>query len=156
MVFKLVSRNVSGITTTVIWFAMVDAIVKLIPFIAIEPFGTMYCFSSSGTCIVIVADSPVFTIELIDPTPSTCPWTKCPPNRPFADMARSRFTWTPDLKYTNVVLDKVSSTACAVKRSFIMDTTLRHMPSTATLSPICKSSVTFVDNISNSFPSGLD
>ena len=67
-----------------------------------------------------------------------CPLTMCPPNRPSAFIARSRFTSQPDFKPPRLVRLKLSGVTSAVKLSELFEVTVRQVPFTATLSPKTK------------------
>jgi len=67
-----------------------------------------------------------------------CPLTMCPPNRPSAFIARSRFTSQPDFKLPRLVRLKLSGVTSAVKLSEFFEVTVRQVPFTATLSPKTK------------------
>src|SRR5215471_9569758 len=69
------------------------------------------------------------------PIPSTCPWTKCPPNRPSARSGRSRFTRVPAENRPSVVTRNVSGPTSAKKSEPSSNVTVRQTPFTATLTP---------------------
>src|SRR5690606_40516310 len=79
----------------------------------------------------------------------------CPPYRPPAAIARSRFTLLPGLSSLSVVIRYVSGMTSAVNVRASYRTTVRQTPLTAMLSPMRMSSSTFdaslVSSIANPF-----
>ncbi|MNE94824.1 hypothetical protein D3C80_1928350 [compost metagenome] len=70
--------------------------VRLIPSSVIEPLGMMYL--NNDPLSGVISNTTAFWSRLtlrISPVPSTCPWTICPPKRPPAAIARSRFIRLP-------------------------------------------------------------
>ena len=59
----------------------------------------------------------------------------CPPKRPSAFIARSRFTGLPEEREPKEVLLNVSGVTSAQKDESEISVTVRHTPFTATLSP---------------------
>ncbi len=73
------------------------------------------------------------------PTPSTCPCTMWPPNRPSAFMGSSRFTNAPCFIRESEVLAHVSGARSAENDLTFISRAVRHTPLTAMLSPVCSS-----------------
>ena len=73
------------------------------------------------------------------PVPSMCPETMCPPKRPSAAIARSRFTRLPAVSAPSEERFRVSCMTSAVKPELSRLVAVRHTPLTATLSPIFRS-----------------
>src|SRR4051812_29133452 len=69
------------------------------------------------------------------PTPSTWPWTTCPPRRSWARSGSSRLTAEPFPTSPSEERRSVSCITSAPKRSPQMPTAVRHTPLTATESP---------------------
>ena len=71
------------------------ATVRLMPSMAMEPFSTTYRSSCGGAEMMYHTALPSLRKLVMVPTPSIWPETMCPPKRPSAAMARSRFTRLP-------------------------------------------------------------
>ena len=71
------------------------------------------------------------------PVPSMCPETICPPNRPFAAIARSRLTALPGRSCPKLERRSVSGITSAEKEVAANCVTVRQTPFTAMLSPNC-------------------
>ena len=76
--------------------------------------------------------------------PSTWPEIKWPPNRPFEDIARSKFTGLPDVSWSSDVALTVSGITSAANCAFVKLVTVRHTPLIAILSPRWTSSSTWL------------
>lgn len=71
----------------------------------------------------------------IVPTASMCPDTKCPPNRPSAAMALSRFTGLPACRAPRLLRRNVSCMTSALNWVAPSEVTVRQTPFTAMESP---------------------
>ena len=140
---SVVTSAVCGITDTEKSCAVTAATVRLIPSIVTEPFSTTYRSTSGGASTRIHTALSSRFFSAICPVPSTCPATICPPNLPFAGMARSRFTGLFRLHCASDDRFNVSCITSAVNVSRSKEVTVRQTPLTAMLSPICTSSSTF-------------
>ena len=80
-----------------------------------------------------------FRRAVMVPVPSIWPETMCPPKRPFAAMARSKFTWLPTVRLPREERFRVSCITSAVKPPLSTVVAVRHTPLTATLSPTFRS-----------------
>ena len=76
----------------------------------------------------------LFLFKIV-PIPSICPETKCPPNRPFATIARSKFTLECGLSMRSDVDCIVSGIASTVNEVVVKLVTVKQIPLTAILSP---------------------
>ena len=124
--------------------SVTSATVRLMPSTAIEPFSTMPSSISFRAAIRYHTALPSRRTEDMLPVPSMCPVTIWPPNLPFTGRARSRLTPLPWRNTPSEVLRHVSFITSTVKRRRSKSTTVRQMPFTAMLSPIWRSSITFV------------
>ena len=70
------------------------------------------------------------------PVPSMCPETMCPPKRPSAAMARSRFTGLPARSAPRLECESVCGITSAANPSANSSVAVRHTPLTAMLSPM--------------------
>ena len=69
------------------------------------------------------------------PTPSTWPWTRCPPSRSPTRSERSRLTGEPGARSPSPVRCSVSAITSAVKSLPDRPVTVRQVPLTAMESP---------------------
>ena len=76
------------------------------------------------------------------PVPSMWPDTMCPPNRPFADSARSRFTASPGESAPSDERSSVSGMMSAENVDAVKRVTVKQTPLTAMLSPVLTSDST--------------
>ncbi|ANB12202.1 hypothetical protein AWJ20_446 [Sugiyamaella lignohabitans] len=115
--------------------------VNEVPSSAINPFSTTY-FSTSrsrGLKVNVKALSSG-TILTISPTVSTCPCTKCPPNRTWPATARSKLTWSPVFNPPKLLLRNVSGAIPILNSSLLNSVTVKQTPLTAIESPKWQSS----------------
>ena len=75
-------------------------------------------------------------VEAMRPVPSMWPDTICPPKRPLAGMARSRFTVLPALSAPSDDRRSVSCITSAQKPTSSTRVAVRHTPLVAMLSPM--------------------
>ena len=131
-----VSLIVCGMIETLNDPSDTEATVRLMPSIAIEPFSTICAMRSSVVFISYQTAFPSFVTLTTLPVPSMWPETMCPPNLPYAGIARSRSTGEPGAAPLSDVLLSVSGITSAVNVFFPISVTVRQMPLTAMLSPI--------------------
>src|SRR5215468_7771392 len=86
--------------------------------------------------------SPVSRAEMVRLTPSTWPWTMCPPRRSPTRSDRSRLTGEPGARAPSPVRLSVSAMTSAVKAAPDRPVTVRQVPLTAIESPGRASAVT--------------
>ncbi|KAM3066378.1 hypothetical protein ACMFMF_011936 [Clarireedia jacksonii] len=110
--------------------------VKLAPSNVTYPFSTIYLITclSLGLSLSVNA-SPSSSLLINSATVSTCPCTKCPPMRVFAETARSRLTSELTSSEPTFVRRRVSGAHPTVKLSLVKLVTVRQIPLTEMLSP---------------------
>src|SRR5688572_8783981 len=136
---RVVCARVNGMIMTSKWSGPRAATVRLTPSRATDPLGTKNGASPDGNATVSQRASPSTRTSRTVPSPSTCPWTKWPPNRPLAAIARSRFTGCPAVTVPRVVTRAVSGPMSAANPEASRRVTVRHTPFTDTLSPSVRS-----------------
>ena len=119
------------------------ATVRLMPSIEIDPLYTVYFSISAGISMCShqfsesrPSGSRMRSNSISLPTPSTCPCTMWPPNRPSAFMGSSRFTSAPSCMRENEVRTQVSGARSAQNDFGLMSSAVRQTPLTATLLPV--------------------
>src|SRR6266511_75943 len=121
--------------------------VRLTPSTVIDPFSTTYRASSFGTSISMILPGGASLISLTVPTPSTCPWTRCPPRRDSRVTGLSRLTGSPDdseARELRVAVSGERSNASVIPSPLgERSTTVRHTPLTASDAPGPESTETF-------------
>lgn len=130
---SVVFASVWGMRAMLTRFPSIDATVRETPSIAMEPFWTTKGRRSLGmrTTKFSTLNSPFSII----PTPSLCPCTTCPSNRPVAGIARSRFTRPSFLNDPSVDFASVSGTTENVIEESSNAPTVKQTPLTAMLEP---------------------
>ena len=152
--FSVVCSIVVGMRATVKVVLLSFAIVRLMPLMAIEPFGTISSSSAVSAVKVISMKSPFLSIVLIVAVPSMWPCTMWPPKRAPACMARSRLMGSLGRRWSSVDFESVSlltSKSATEPASFVM---VRHVPLTAMLSPSLASSARCLMSMVNTLPPG--
>ncbi len=119
------------------------ATVRLMPSMAMDPFSTMKRRMAGSAPMRYHTALSSSSMERIVPVPSMCPETICPPKRPPASMARSRFTGLPGRSCPSEERFSVSCITSAEKLVRVKSVTVRHTPLVAMLSPRRTSSSTF-------------
>src|SRR5450759_1084754 len=114
-----------------------------------DPLGTMYLATSLSTAMSNKTALPWCLRERTVPTPSTWPFTMCPPRRPSACNALSRLTAAPGRSEPRMLLARVSCMTSTVNDEPSMSTTVRQTPETAIDSPtLVPSSTRFAATLS--------
>src|SRR5690606_15640360 len=138
---SVVARKVNGMSET--WMrpgSEIALTVRLTPSTVIEPRGMVTAATPAGTRMSRSRASSRSATASTVPTPSTCPWTRWPPRRSPTRSARSRFTASPGVNSRKRVRSSEVRTTCALNSPELVAVTVRHAPSTATLSPRPRSS----------------
>ena len=107
------------------------------PSMVIDPCGTTSARMSRGASTVMRTAFWSRSSRRMRPVPSMCPETMCPPKRPSAAMARSRFTGLPARRLPRLDCESVCGMTSAQKPVGERSVTVRHTPITAMLSPSC-------------------
>ena len=136
---RFVTVRVCGMRLTVKSAVPTAATVRLMPSRATEPFSTMPRRISASAATVMRMAFPSSRMARIFPTPSMCPLTKCPPMRVVGSSARSRLSGAPRVSSASEVRRTVSGITSAEKPCASNEVTVRQMPFTAMLSPMCAS-----------------
>ena len=134
--FKMVWLTVCGMAEMENSLSPTSATVRLMPSMVMEPFSTIYRISSAFACMVYQMAVSSRRTRITFPTPSTWPATICPPKRPSAAMALSRFTGVPIVSPAREERFSVSCITSAEKPCENSSVTVKQMPLTAMLSPI--------------------
>src|SRR3989338_2563282 len=112
--------------------------VRLTLLIVIEPLIAINFASACGARTTSFQLSPRSANSMTSPTPSTCPLTRCPPSLSARHRAFSRLTGAPCASSPTVQFS-VSRDTSTVNVPAVCSITVRHIPFTAMLSPICTS-----------------
>src|SRR5579863_95059 len=112
---RLVRSSVSGIRETVNDRSSRSATVSETPSTVIDPLYTRYRRTAGSASILTRREKPSSTTPAILPTPSTWPWTMCPPRRSCKRIASSRLTGMPSPASANELSLSVSFITSALK-----------------------------------------
>src|SRR5258708_4352099 len=131
----MVDSSVCGIRLTPTTSSSIEAIVRLVRSMEIEPLRTQYSRTSGGTRTLTQRALPSVSDPITSPTPSMCPCTRCPPTSSPYPRAGSRLTRAPAPRPPRPVRLKVSGMTSALKTSPSIEAAVRHTPLTAMLPP---------------------
>src|ERR1019366_9384248 len=150
---SVVLRNVCGMMVALSTPLSMDATVRLMPSMAMEPLYTRYASSSSGMRMRShQLSSPRESSERNSPVPSTWPCTMWPFILPLGESGRSRLTREPARNSPRLLRSSVSGARSAKNESVRSSAMVRQTPLTAMLEPTAASPRTVAQRMERRVP----